>query len=57
MTCETETHYNVYSFKGKVLEFRGYTGFPIKDARFSKGKTVSDLLGEDKEGNTNKNID
>ena len=27
-----------------------YTGFPLKDARFSKLKNISDLLSDDNEG-------
>ena len=32
------------------------TGFPIKDARFSKLKNISDLLSDDKEGKIKENI-
>ena len=34
-----------------------YTGFPKKDARFSKLKNIPNLLSDDKEGKIMKNID
>ena len=33
------------------------TGFPIKDARFSKLKSILDLLSDDKEDKIKENID
>ena len=33
------------------------TGFPIKDARFSKLKNIPDLLSDDKEGKSIEYID
>ena len=33
------------------------TGFPIKDARFSKLKNIPDILSDDKEGKITENID
>ena len=33
-----------------------HTGLPIKDARFSKYKTISDLLCDDKEGKIKENM-
>jgi len=34
-----------------------HTGFPKKDARFSKIKNIADLLSDDKEGKIMWNID
>ena len=33
------------------------TGFPIKEARFSKLKNMPDLLSDDEEGKIKENID
>ena len=36
--------------EGRGTYFCGYTGFPKKDARFSKIKNIPDQLSDDKEG-------
>ena len=39
------------------LSNHAHTGFPIKDARFSKLKNIPDLLSDDKEGKSIEYID
>ena len=40
-----------------LLNNRKLTGFPIKDASFSKFKNISDLLSENKEVKIKENMD
>ena len=47
-----------HSVKMEFHPAQGYaTGFPIKDARFSKLKNILFLLSDEKEGNIIENID
>ena len=43
--------------KTKIMRYVYISGFPIKDARFTKLKNISDLLSDDKEGKIKENMD
>ena len=46
----------LFLFKYSAIVLKYCTGFPVKDARFSKIKNILNLLCNDNEGEINENI-